>query len=165
MLSSGSPPPSAPAELVYPRSTIATRKPAAPPEVSREKPARQWQAPIPWVTDWIDKNRKLLFAIAVLPFVLTFNGRWRIGLDSATYRGLGHALALGRGYHFGEFATKQAYPGLPLLLAGLEKRPEIAEALNASFDRMLARYREVQAELPELAPKPKKRDYRRRKRG
>src|SRR5438874_4201395 len=52
-----------------------------------------------------------------------------------------------------------------LLLAGLEKRPEIAETLNASFDRMLARYREVQAELPELAPKPKKRDYRRRQRG
>src|SRR6266850_1128877 len=52
-----------------------------------------------------------------------------------------------------------------LLLAGLEKRPEIAEALNASFDRMLARYREVQVEMPELAPKPKKKDYRRRKRG
>ena len=45
-----------------------------------------------------------------------------------------------------------------LLLAGLEKRPDIAETLNASFDRMLARYREVQAEMPELAPKPKKRD-------
>ncbi|KRR01988.1 hypothetical protein CQ12_15050 [Bradyrhizobium jicamae] len=52
-----------------------------------------------------------------------------------------------------------------LLLAGLEKRPEIAEALNATFDRMLARYREVQADMPELAPKPKKRDWRRRKRG
>jgi DTW domain-containing protein len=51
-----------------------------------------------------------------------------------------------------------------LLLAGLEKRPDIAETLNASFDRMLARYLEVQAEMPELAPKPKKRDYRRRKR-
>ena len=51
-----------------------------------------------------------------------------------------------------------------LLLAGLEKRPEIAEALNASFERMLARYRDVQAEMPELAPKPKKRDWRRRKR-
>ncbi|WFU13666.1 tRNA-uridine aminocarboxypropyltransferase [Bradyrhizobium sp. CB3481] len=52
-----------------------------------------------------------------------------------------------------------------LLLAGLEKRPKIAEALNASFERMLARYREVQAETPALAPKPKKRDWRRRKRG
>jgi len=52
-----------------------------------------------------------------------------------------------------------------LLLAGLEKRPKIAEALNASFEHMLARYRQVQAEVPALAPKPKKRDWRRRKRG
>jgi DTW domain-containing protein YfiP len=51
-----------------------------------------------------------------------------------------------------------------MLLSGLEKRPDIAETLNGSFDRMLARYREVQAEMPELAPKPKKKDYRRRKR-
>jgi DTW domain-containing protein YfiP len=51
-----------------------------------------------------------------------------------------------------------------LLLAGLEKRPKIAEALNASFERMLARYRQVQTEVPALAPKPKKRDWRRRKR-
>jgi DTW domain-containing protein YfiP len=50
-----------------------------------------------------------------------------------------------------------------MLLAGLEKRPDIAETLNASFERLLARYREVQATMPELAPKPKKRDYRRRK--
>src|SRR5947209_838018 len=47
-----------------------------------------------------------------------------------------------------------------LLLAGLEKRPDIAETLNASSERMLARYREVQTEMPELAPKPKKKDYR-----
>jgi DTW domain-containing protein YfiP len=51
-----------------------------------------------------------------------------------------------------------------MLLSGLQKRPDIAETLNASFERMLARYLEVQAEMPELAPKPKKRDYRRRKR-
>jgi len=51
------------------------------------------------------------------------------------------------------------------LLSGLEKRPDIAETLNSSFERMLTRYREVQAEMPELAPKPKKKDYRRRKRG
>ena len=50
-----------------------------------------------------------------------------------------------------------------MLLAGLEKRPDIAETLNASFERLLARYREVQTTMPELAPKPKKRDYRRRK--
>ena len=53
------------------------------------------------------------------------------------------------------------------LIAGLEKRPEIAAALNASFERMLARYREVQGTSPELAPRPKprhNRDFRRRKR-
>jgi DTW domain-containing protein YfiP len=54
-----------------------------------------------------------------------------------------------------------------LLLAGLEKRPDIAETLNGAFDRMLARFRQVQGTMPELAPKPKtrpKRDFRRRKR-
>jgi DTW domain-containing protein YfiP len=51
-----------------------------------------------------------------------------------------------------------------MLLAALEKRPDIAETLNGCFERMLARYRQVQAEMPKLAPKPKKKDYRRRKR-
>ena len=51
-----------------------------------------------------------------------------------------------------------------MLLAGLEKRPDIADTLNGSFERMLARYRQVQGTMPELAPKPKKRDFRRRKR-
>jgi hypothetical protein len=52
-----------------------------------------------------------------------------------------------------------------MLLSTLEKRPDIAETLNASFETMLAKYREAQSVLPELAPKPKpKRDYRRRKR-
>jgi tRNA-uridine aminocarboxypropyltransferase len=52
-----------------------------------------------------------------------------------------------------------------MLLGAIEKRPDIEAALNASFERMLARYRKVQRDLPELAPKPKKRDFRRRKRG
>jgi DTW domain-containing protein YfiP len=53
-----------------------------------------------------------------------------------------------------------------MLLAAVEKRPDIAETLHGSFERMLAKYREAQSTLPELAPKPKpKRDYRRRKRG
>jgi DTW domain-containing protein YfiP len=51
-----------------------------------------------------------------------------------------------------------------MLLAALEKRPDIEATLNASFERMLTRYREAQHSMPELAPKPKpKRDYRRRK--
>src|ERR1700692_4502428 len=52
-----------------------------------------------------------------------------------------------------------------MLLSGIEKRPDIAETLHSSFERMLARYRDAQSVLPELAPKPRpKRDYRRRKR-
>jgi hypothetical protein len=54
-----------------------------------------------------------------------------------------------------------------MLIAHLEKRPDIEATLNGSFERMLTRYREVQARSPELAPKPKpraRRDFRRRKR-
>jgi DTW domain-containing protein len=54
-----------------------------------------------------------------------------------------------------------------MLISALERRPEIAATLNASFERMLTRFREVQRTMPELAPKPKgrpKRDFRRRKR-
>jgi DTW domain-containing protein len=54
-----------------------------------------------------------------------------------------------------------------MLIAALEKRPDIEATLNESFERMLARYREVQGAMPELAPRPKprpKRDFRRRKR-
>ena len=53
-----------------------------------------------------------------------------------------------------------------LVLGALEKRPDIAATLDASFERMLARYREVQAEMPDLAPKPPprgRRPFRRRK--
>ena len=51
-----------------------------------------------------------------------------------------------------------------MLLANLEKRPDIEETLNAAFQRMLATYKEAQATIPELAPKPKpKRDWRRKK--
>ena len=49
-----------------------------------------------------------------------------------------------------------------MLLSSLEKRPDIAETLNTSFARMLAKYQEAQSVMPEL--KPKKRDWRRKKR-
>ncbi|HEX7792653.1 MAG TPA: tRNA-uridine aminocarboxypropyltransferase [Afipia sp.] len=48
-----------------------------------------------------------------------------------------------------------------MVLSRLEGRPDIETALNATFQRMLAQYRDVQATMPALAPKPKKRDYRR----
>jgi DTW domain-containing protein YfiP len=51
-----------------------------------------------------------------------------------------------------------------MLIAHLENRPDIEATLNASFGRMLAKYREVQATTPELTRVRPKRDYRRRKR-
>jgi tRNA-uridine aminocarboxypropyltransferase len=49
-----------------------------------------------------------------------------------------------------------------MVLGRLEKRPDIEAALITAFERMLTRYREVQASMPELLPKPKpKKDWRR----
>ncbi len=49
-----------------------------------------------------------------------------------------------------------------MLIARLEKKPEIEAALGASFELMLTRFRQLQKDHPELAPRPKKRDWRRR---
>jgi len=48
-----------------------------------------------------------------------------------------------------------------MTIGRLEGRGEIEATLSATFARMLSQYRSVQADMPELAPKPKKRDYRR----
>jgi DTW domain-containing protein YfiP len=51
-----------------------------------------------------------------------------------------------------------------MLMGSLEQRPDIEAALYASFEGMLAKYRQAQAEFPELRDRPKpRRDYRRRK--
>ena len=80
-------------------------------------------------------------------------------------------LGPSRPSRYGELRREPRRDGLStieaaaMLLSSLEKRPDIAATLHASFERMLARYREAQHVLPALAPKPKpKRDYRRRKR-
>ena len=53
-----------------------------------------------------------------------------------------------------------------MLIGRLEKRPDIEATLQAAFGQMLTRFREVQRDIPELAPGPKprrKRDFRRRR--
>lgn len=73
------------------------------------------------LTDWIDWARNILYGVVAGFFVADFTGVWKIGRDSALYRGLAHHLATGRGYTFGEFAPATIYPGYPLILAGIEK--------------------------------------------
>ncbi|MBR1220254.1 DTW domain-containing protein [Bradyrhizobium sp. U87765 SZCCT0131] len=52
-----------------------------------------------------------------------------------------------------------------MLISRLERRPDIETTLLDSFRALLARYREVQAEQPEVIPPPKpKRDWRRGRR-
>ena len=66
--------------------------------------------------------------VAVL-FVAAFNGQWRIGRDSAAYRGLGRQLAATGEYTFRDragaalYSDQQdiRYPGMPLMLAAIEK--------------------------------------------
>ncbi len=79
------------------------------------------QPPHAPLTDAIARHRKVFWCILIGVYAFAFNGQWRIGKDSALYRGLAHSLASGRGYTFGEFGSRQVYPGLPVLLAGLEK--------------------------------------------
>src|SRR5688572_18892030 len=73
------------------------------------------------LTDGIVKHRNTLWAILIGIYAFAFTGQWRIGRDSALYRGLAHSLASGEGYTFGEFGSRQIYPGLPVLLAAAEK--------------------------------------------
>lgn len=73
------------------------------------------------ITELIERHATALFVVIGLLYLVCFNGQWRIGLDSANYRGLADGLASGRGYTFGEWAPRNVYPGYPLLLAGLQK--------------------------------------------
>lgn len=53
-----------------------------------------------------------------------------------------------------------------LLISTLEDRPDIRQTLEGAFQRLLVKYRQVAATMPELVPPPKpRRDWRRRKRG
>jgi DTW domain-containing protein len=51
-----------------------------------------------------------------------------------------------------------------MLISRLENRPDVEAALQASFQALLAKYREAQTTLPDLVPAPKARRDRRRRR-
>lgn len=70
---------------------------------------------------WFVKLRWFIFAIVALNLVVSFNGQWRIGRDSSLYRAVGENLAAGRGYTFRGQHERHVYPGLPVLLAAVER--------------------------------------------
>ena len=92
----------------------------------------------------IPRWRWLFFILIAVLIVSAFNGRWRIGRDSAAYRGLGHQLATTGTYHFRDRVSAAIYfdqqdtryPGMPVLLAGVEKvfgRSDTAAVLTVTL--------------------------------
>lgn len=65
--------------------------------------------------------RWVYFALLAILVVVPFNGEWRMGVDSPLYRGVAENLVAGNGYTFAGMKQTQVYPGLPFLLAGLQK--------------------------------------------
>lgn len=69
----------------------------------------------------IVRFRGLIFLFLALLLLAGFNGQWRVGRDSSLYRDVARNLANGQGYtHLGQ-PERHIYPGLPLLLAGIDK--------------------------------------------
>jgi len=73
------------------------------------------------VQRWIVKLRWPIFALVGFILVSAHNGYWRLGRDSALYRSVADNLASGRGYTFRGQREHHIYPGLPYLLAGIDK--------------------------------------------
>ncbi len=77
----------------------------------------------------IVRFRWVYFAVIAIFIGLSYSGEWRIGRDSAAYRGLAHHLATTGKYVFREKGIHSAisdqqdtrYPGFPYLLAIVEK--------------------------------------------
>jgi hypothetical protein len=110
----------------------------------------------------IPRWRWLFFILVGVLLVAAFNGRWRIGRDSAAYRGLGHQLAATGMYHFRDrvssalYSDQQdtRYPGMPVLLAGIEKifgrsdAPAVFVVTLLAIATLLLTYRLVKPTVP-----------------
>jgi hypothetical protein len=70
---------------------------------------------------WIVRLRWPIFILLAMIQIASFNGRWRIGRDGSLYREVAHNLASGQGYTFRSQRETHIYPGLPRMLAVVEK--------------------------------------------
>lgn len=74
-----------------------------------------------WFLRWIVRLRWVFFSLVILLIICGHNGLWRVGRDSSLYRSVAHNIADGKGFSFRGEPEKQIFPGMPLLLAGVEK--------------------------------------------
>ena len=71
------------------------------------------------VLEIVDRHRHVLFLALFGMYALGFNGQWRVERDSALYLTLARNLSQGLGYSYRGIPHHLAYPGLPLLFAGV----------------------------------------------
>jgi hypothetical protein len=110
------------------------------------------------VQRWIVKLRWPIFSLVAFMLVAAHNGYWRLGRDSALYRSVANNLASGRGYTFRGQRENHIYPGLPYLLAGIDKifgrqdpvhpRAALAVMLLMSFATLVIVYHLVRTYFP-----------------
>lgn len=70
---------------------------------------------------WIDAKRWWLFAFAALLHAASFSGVWRVGPDSAVYRGTARNVVAGLGLTFNEQPYTHGFAGFPLLLSWIAR--------------------------------------------
>ncbi|MGF1632392.1 MAG: ArnT family glycosyltransferase [Phycisphaerae bacterium] len=93
---------------------------AAPSDASPAPALRAEHVARSGLIDLMARYPWVMFVVGVVVYALSFSGRWRPGLDSAIYRGVANSLATGQGYTFAGEPQGHIYPGLALLLAGLD---------------------------------------------
>ncbi|MCP4378681.1 MAG: glycosyltransferase family 39 protein [bacterium] len=78
-------------------------------------------------TSWVDRpgafyrRRVLIWSLIVIIYLLGVSPMWWPTSDSALYMSLSHSLAEGRGFVYNGQRHTLVTPGLPLVLAGLER--------------------------------------------
>jgi hypothetical protein len=70
---------------------------------------------------WVDRYRVWVLMVVVGLYAIGFNFQWRLEPDSALYLSIGRNLVEGQGYTYHGKDHRLAYPGVPLLFAGLFK--------------------------------------------
>src|SRR4051812_46038204 len=103
----------------------ATVLPEAPDRRSPLAYASHQDAPPPLLSDrllaFVDRYRRWVLVLILGLYAAGFNGQWRLEPDSALYLSIGRNLVEGHGYTYHGKDHRLAYPGVPLLFAGLFK--------------------------------------------
>jgi hypothetical protein len=73
----------------------------------------------PWLQGFVARHSRVFWALMVAWYLLSFNGLWRTGPDSALYLRVALNLASGKGYVYLGEPHRLVYPGLPYLLSWL----------------------------------------------